>query len=250
VRSQLLCLMVAALALAEGCGGLAPEPPAESPQQLAPPVVTDAPAARDIGQVTIPTLSRDSFERRAETITVRVRNLSCAGLGTGSGFAIDHGTLITNRHVVAGASDLEVNTSDGRSFEVTAAEVGVLGDVALVRVDGELPVVAQLDGRAPPGSDIAAVGYPEGGPFTLTRGIVIDRAQGQRFGVEGPVLRINAEVRPGNSGGPLLDRRGRVAGVVYAIELSTGLGLAIPMSTVNDLLEQAGTTSVPPCGVE
>ena len=64
--------------------------------------------------------------------------------------------------------------------------------------------------------------------------------------VEGPVLRINAEVRPGNSGGPLLDRRGRVAGVVYAVELSTGLGLAIPMSTVNDLLDQAGTTSVPP----
>lgn len=59
----------------------------------------------DIGQVRIPTLSRDGYERRAERITVRVRNVSCEGVGGGSGFAIDRSTLITNRHVVAGASE-------------------------------------------------------------------------------------------------------------------------------------------------
>ena len=74
-------------------------------------------------------------------------------------------------------------------------------------------------------------------------------ARGEQFGISGPVLRISAEVRPGEFGGPLLDHRGRVAGVVFALELDTGLpATAIPMSTVNDLLEQAGTTSVPPCG--
>ena len=56
--------------------------------------------------------------------------------------------------------------------------------------------------------------------------------------------------QPGNSGGPLLDRTGRVAGVVYAIEIATGLGLAIPMDTVNTLVEQAGFEDVPACGEE
>ena len=250
MRRWPLLLVAAALAVAQGCGGLSAEPPAASPEELSPRVARDAPAARGITQVKIPTLSQDGFKRRAESITVRVRNLSCAGLGTGSGFAIDRSTLITNRHVVAGASRLEVNTSDGRTYDVTAAEVGVLGDVAFVKIDGELPVAANLDGRALPQSKIAAVGYPEGGPFTLESGRVIERTRGERFGISGPVLRISAEVRPGNSGGPLLDRRGRVAGVVFALELDTGLGLAIPMGTVNDLLEQAGTTSVPPCGFE
>ncbi len=250
MRRWPLLLVAAAVAVAAGCGGLAAEPPAASPERLSPPVDRDAATARGITQVRIPTLSRDGFERRAEGITVRVRNLSCAGLGMGSGFAIDRSTLITNRHVVAGASRLEVNTSDGRTYDVTAAEVGVLGDVAFVKVNGELPVVASLDGRAQPGSKIAAVGYPEGGPFTLESGSVIDRIPGEPFGINGRLVRISADVRPGNSGGPLLDRRGRVAGVVFALELDTGLGLAMPMSTVNDLLEQAGTTSVPACGFE
>jgi S1-C subfamily serine protease len=243
-------LIALLLPLAHGCLGLVAATPEESPSEVAPRVTPDAPAARDIGKVSIPTLSRDSFERRAERITVRLRNLTCAGLGTGSGFAIDSSTLITNRHVVAGADRLEVNTSDGRTFEVTAAEVGVLGDIALVTIDGELPVIADLTGQAGPGSAIAAVGYPEGGPFTITRGLVVDRLAGEPFGIDGSVIRISAEVRPGNSGGPLLDRRGRVAGVVFALETDSGLGLAIPMGTVRSLLDQAGTTAVPPCGYE
>ena len=198
--------------------------------------------------MTVPALSRDSYERRAERLTVRVRNLSCQGVGTGSGFAVDGSTLVTNRHVVAGADRLEVNTWDGRTLEVRAAEVGVLGDVAYVRVEGELPVVGDLSGRAQAGSDVAAVGYPLGGPFVIERGVVIDRVQGDEFGVPGEILRINAPLEPGNSGGPLLDAEGRVAGVVYAIEVATGFGLAFPISTMDALLATAGTTGVPPCG--
>jgi S1-C subfamily serine protease len=243
-----LALALAAAALAAGCGLV--EAPPEAPAGNAPAVLPDAPAARGIAGVTVPTLSRDGYQRRAERVTVRVRNLSCQGVGTGSGFAVDASTLVTNRHVVAGADLLEVNTSDGRTLEVATAEVGVLGDVAFVGVDGTLPVAASLDGRAEPGSEIAAVGYPLGGPLTLSRGVVIDRIDGSRFDVPGPIVRISAEVQPGNSGGPLLDRQGRVAGVVYAIEIATGLGLAIPMDTVESLLAAGGTTTVPPCGSE
>jgi S1-C subfamily serine protease len=235
---------------ASGCAGLVEAPPSASPKELAPAVQADAPAARGISAVRVPALSRDGFVRRAREITVRVRNLSCEGVALGSGFVIDGDTLITNRHVVAGADMLEVDTADGRTFEVSAAEVGVLGDVAFVTVDGSLPVIADLDGVAKQGSEVSAVGYPLGGPFTISKGVVVDEVDGYRFGVQGPVLRVTADVQHGNSGGPLLDARGRVAGVVYAIETATGFGMAIPMDTVHRLLEVGGTTSVPSCGYE
>ena len=200
--------------------------------------------------MALPTLNQDSFKRKAKQITVRVRNLTCEGVATGSGFAIDRHTLVTNRHVVAGAERLEVDTADGRTLEVSTARVGVLGDVAFVTIDGTLPVSADLSGTAAQGADIAAVGYPLGGPFTITRGVVIDRIDGFDFNVPGEIVRISAEVQPGNSGGPLLDRNGRVAGVVYAIERATGLGLAIPMDTVNALIDDAGFEAVPACGEE
>ena len=245
-----LTLLLACGTVAAGCGALVEAPPRATPAQQAPAVTPDAPAAKGIVRVELPTLNRDSFTRRAAQITVRVRNLTCQGVARGSGFAIDQHTLVTNRHVVAGADRLEVNTADGRTLNVSTARVGVLGDVAFVTVDGALPVSADLSGTATQGSDIAAVGYPLGGPFTITRGVVIDRVDGFDFSVPGDILRISAQVQPGNSGGPLLDRTGNVAGVVYAIEIATGLGLAIPMDTVNALIDDAGFEAVPACGQE
>ncbi len=243
-------LLLPVVLVVAGCAGLASEPPSASPESLAPPLEEEVPAAEGIVRVRVPSLAQDGFERKADRLTVRVRNLSCVGVGTGSGFAIDDRTLMTNRHVVAGASELEVNTWDGRTLRVSAAEVGVLGDVAFMEVDGELPVVGDLDGSAPTGSEIAAVGYPLGGAFTIAEGVVIDRIPGDAFEVPGEIVRINADVQPGNSGGPLLDNQGRVVAVVYAIEIATGFGLAIPIDTVDELLARAGTTAVPPCGYE
>lgn len=231
-----------------GCSALVEAPPDRSAQDSAPAVLADDPAARGIANVRLPTLSEDGFERKAEALTVRVRNLGCEGLATGSGFAVSSDVLITNRHVVAGADQLEVDTSDGRSLQVDAASVGVLGDVAAIQVNGTLPVVAQLKGQAQPGASVTAVGYPLGGPLALSRGVVVDSVY--EPAVRGRVLRITARVEPGNSGGPLLDSRGRVVGIVFAIETATRLGLAIPISTVSSLLQQAGTTTVPPCGSE
>ena len=246
---RIMLLLVGGILWA-GCGTLVEAPPRATPQQQAPAVTPDAPAAKGIARVELPTLSQDSFTRKATQITVRIRNLTCEGVATGSGFAIDQHTLVTNRHVVAGAERLEVDTADGTTLKVSTARVGVLGDVAFVTVDGILPVSANLSGKAAQGADIAAVGYPLGGPLTITQGVVIDRIGGFDFNVPGDILRISAEVQPGNSGGPLLDRSGHVAGVVYAIEIATGLGLAIPMATVNTLIDDAGFEAVPACGEE
>lgn len=120
----------------------------------------------------------------------------------------------------------------------------MLGDIAVITVAGVLPVSADLEGRGGPGAPVTAVGFPSGGPLELAEGEVVDEVDGRGFGVAGPVLRVTSELEPGNSGGPLLDARGRVVGVAFAVEVATGLGLALPLDTVDALLDEA----VPGCG--
>jgi S1-C subfamily serine protease len=245
--------LVAALALAStaaGCAGQAEEPPEADPTITVPElerVASNVPAA---GRARTPVLARDSAERKARTLTVRIRSVSCEGVGTGSGFALSDHVLITNRHVLAGADELEVSTWDGKTLSAGTARVGVLGDLGVAVVGGTLPRAGEY-GPAPKQHDrITVVGYPRGGPLTLSEGTVIDRVDGGRFGVEGTVVRLTATVVPGSSGGPVLDAKGRVVAIVYAIETATGFSLAIPVDTMRRLVGTGGYTEVPACGLE
>ncbi len=245
VRAAALCLVAL---LAGGCALLAEEPPEDVPEVTVPDLVEVSAAVSSAERVRLPPLARDSAARRARRITVRVRNLSCQGVALGSGVALGPDLLVTNRHVLAGAEDLEVSTWNGRTFDVASAQVGVLGDIGLVRVEGRLPLAGAY-GRPPEeGDPVTAVGYPRGGPLTLSEGVVVDRVDGANFDVPGTVVRLTTTVRPGNSGGPLLDRRGRIAAIVYAIERGTGFGLAIPVDTLGRLERAGGFEAVPPCG--
>lgn len=243
--------LAAALALvAAGCAGQAEAPPEAEPTITVPDVERVASAVPAAVRARTPVLARDSAERKARTLTVRIRNVSCEGVGTGSGFALSDHVLITNRHVLAGADDLEVSTWDGKSLSVGTARVGVLGDLGVAVVGGALPRAGAY-GPAPADRDrITVVGYPRGGPLKISEGTVIDRVDGGRFDVEGTVLRLTAKVVPGNSGGPVLDAKGRVVAIVYAIETATGFGLAIPVDTMRRLVDAGGYTDVPACGFE
>jgi S1-C subfamily serine protease len=183
-------------------------------------------------------------------MVVRVRNINCQGLEIGSGFALDSHTLLTNRHVLAGASQLEVSTWDGHDFQVSTAKVGALVDLGVARVNGSLPRAAAAYAEPAAGERVTVVGFPLGGPLTFSSGRVIDFVDGSNLGVPGKVMRLTANVEPGNSGGPVLDQRGRVVGIVYAIELSTGYGLAIPLDTLDQLIQAGGFQPVPACGSE
>ena len=79
---------------------------------------------------------------------------------------------------------------------------------------------------------------------------MIDSVDGSNLGVPGQVMRLTANVLPGSSGSPVLDSEDRVIGIVYAIEISTGYGLAIPISTLRDLVQAGGFEQIPPCGSE
>lgn len=197
--------------------------------------------------VEIPILAQDSVDRYARDITYRVRNLTCNGLGTGSAFAVDDNLLVTNRHVVEGGSlRLELSTWDGQDLEVDVSASATWADVALLWTTQTLPVVAAIGDDPEPGEFVAAVGYPLGGPWTLTTGSVVDYVPGSVFGEAHPVIRFNAPIAPGNSGGPLLDERGDVAGVVFAVEIGgDALSLAVPISTFEELQDTSSFQTDP-----
>ena len=244
-----LLASVLAVGVLAGCGIRADEPPDEEPTLAVPELVPVSGFVPEAVRVEIPRLAKDSAERRARRLTVRVRNVSCLGVGVGSGFAIARDVLVTNRHVLAGADTVEVSTWDGRTLSATAAEVGVLGDLGLAYVRGRLPRVGSYGAPPKPGDEVTVVGYPGGDELTLAPGTVIDLKPGERYGIAGGrIVRLTSHVEPGNSGGPVLDRRGKVAGVVYAYELSTGFGLAIPVDTLRRLAREGGFEPVPSCG--
>jgi S1-C subfamily serine protease len=234
--------------LLTGCGAQAAAPPDEDPEMTVPRIEPVSDEVPEAVRVRIPRLASQSATRRARKLTVRVRNVSCQGVGIGSGFAVERNVLVTNRHVLAGADEIEVSTWDGRTLEATAAEVGVLGDLGIAHVQGRLPLVGSYGSAPEKGDAIRVVGYPGGGELTLAPGSVVDLVDGSRYGIPGRIMRLTARVVPGNSGGPVLDRTGKIAGVVYAIEIATGFGLAIPVDTLRQLVRQGGFEEVPPCG--
>ena len=192
--------------------------------------------------------SRDSMaDMRKGVVTIRVdRGIKIEqGLGSpdrmlGSGFYIDGGGyVLTNYHVIEsevdpkfeGYSRLSVRPSDAPEARIPAKVVGWdrLLDLALIKVEARPEYVFPVGaGAAPgPGDRIYAIGSPLGLENTVTAGIV--SASGRRLLQTGEAMQVDAALNPGNSGGPLVDESGALAGVVFAgMPQFQGLNFAIP----------------------
>ncbi len=219
---------VLSVLLLAGCGAL-PSVPGPLPTDLVP---SHAPVAEP---TQTGNLSVDGFDA-AQQMAVRIRNVGCSSLSTGSGFALDESTLITNRHVVADSADLQVSTYDGRDIAVTAASIAGLADLAVVRTAEPLPAAPVLAEDDPTtGDEVTVVGYPLGGQLTVTSGHVIGTTTDPLNENLGEVLITDAAVEPGSSGSAALDSEGRVIGVVYA-KNSTGMSFVVPVSTLRAML--------------
>jgi hypothetical protein len=158
---------------------------------------------------------------RAAQAVVKISSLGCGGLVTGSGFPVGSGYILTNAHVVSGTSRHTILTPAGAELPGTVVFFDPERDVAVLYVQDyrSAPLVF---GPAQRGTKGAVIGYPGGGAEQVTPAVVDGRidAEGRDIYNANLVTRqifvIQAKVRPGNSGGPLVDLEGRVLGLVFA----------------------------------
>lgn len=164
--------------------------------------------------------------------------------GLGSGFIVDQeGYIVTNNHVVDGASEVSVVLNDGSSHPARVVGRDDKTDLALLKIDAghPLPYVELGDStRARVGDWVLAVGNPFGLGGSVNAGIISARGRDIHSGPYDDYLQIDAAINRGNSGGPLFDTSGRVIGVNTAIYSPTGgnvgIGFAIPAETVRQVI--------------
>jgi S1-C subfamily serine protease len=187
---------------------------------------------------------------------------------SGSGVIIsEEGYVVTNNHVVENSQSLEVIYADDTKVSATLVGADMFSDLAVLRVEGEIPATAKLGDSAvlQPGEPVIAIGSPLGDfKGTVTVGVVsaLDRRleAGGGLTMEG-LVQTDAAINQGNSGGPLVNSLGQVVGINTAIVRGTGaggpvaegLGFAIPSDVVKEVTDQLiefGSVRRPYLGVE
>jgi putative serine protease PepD len=175
------------------------------------------------------------------------------GTATGSGFVVSSdGYIVTNDHVVDGASSVKAKIGDGKTLDAKVVGTDASTDLALLKVDASnlTPLTLGDSDNVQVGDPAYAIGNPYGLDRTLTTG-VISALQREISSPNGytinDVLQTDAAINPGNSGGPLFNAAGQVIGVNSQIETSgssggeggnVGIGFAIPSNTVKSVVEQ------------
>ncbi|MGA2450725.1 MAG: Do family serine endopeptidase [Polyangiaceae bacterium] len=162
----------------------------------------------------------------------------------GSGFIIDaQGHVVTNAHVVRGADMVKVKLADDREYQAKVVGKDDRLDVAVLALEGapkNLPVASLGESQAlRVGDYVVAIGNPFGLGNTVTMGIVSAKGRSIGAGPYDDFIQTDASINPGNSGGPLFDLHGQVVGINTAINpQGRGIGFAIPMDAVKDVLPQ------------
>lgn len=202
---------------------------------------------------------------RARVVDFWTRNVHSVPRGTGSGFIWDeYGHVVTNLHVIAGASEATVQLNDGRDYPAGLVGASPAHDLAVLRikvpVDAPQPVPIGTSADLRVGQKVFAIGNPFGLDWTLTTGIVsaLDRSLPSEDGsIISHLIQTDAAINPGNSGGPLLDSAGRLIGINTAIYspsgANAGVGFAVPVDTVNRVVPQLiakGKYAPPSLGIE
>ncbi|QIB35116.1 Do family serine endopeptidase [Ancylobacter pratisalsi] len=165
-------------------------------------------------------------------------------VGQGSGFFISaDGYVVTNNHVVEGASEVDVTLTDGKSYTAKVIGTDPRTDVALLKVDGrtDFPWVKLAEKAPRVGDWVVAVGNPFGLGGTVTAGIVSARGRDIGSGPYDDFLQIDAPINRGNSGGPTFSLDGDVIGMNTAIVSpsggNVGIAFAIPSETVSQVVD-------------
>ena len=178
------------------------------------------------------------------------------GGGLGSGFVFDtNGNIVTNFHVIEGATDLEVDFQSGLKTRATVVATDLDSDLAVIKVNvpaAELKPLTMGDSdKVQVGQQVIALGNPFGLTGTMTLGIVsakgrtldsMRQSQSGSYFSSGDIIQTDASINPGNSGGPLLNLQGQVIGINRAIRttgtsatgdpVNSGIGFTVPINIV------------------
>ncbi len=262
--------VLATVALASGAGGAAVYGLADGGSATATrTVTTTTPATPAAAVKTNGSLSVNGIYQRVKDGVVDIKVTSSAtssstdGFGApggngsgqesqaeGSGFVIDgDGHIVTNQHVVDGATSIKVTFADGKTATAKVVGTDRSTDVAVIKVDPgatDLHPLTFADSKAVQvGDGVVAIGSPFGLEGTVTTGIVsaLDRTieAPNNYTISG-AIQTDAAINHGNSGGPLLDAAGRVIGITSQIESDSGgndgIGFAVPSSVAQNVAQQ------------
>ena len=232
--------------------GLTPKAATAAPQSTNQPIV-----AQQVTLTESDAIVRVASQAQPSVVTIQTTESGGnspfgASAGVGSGFIVSsNGLIVTNNHVVTGASSLTVVLNDSRQFTATVVSTDPARDIAIIKVDatGLTPLNLGDSSSIKVGQLAIAIGSPLG-KFTdsVTQGIVSgtdrnitvgDQANQTQESLTG-LIQTDAAINPGNSGGPLLDASGAVIGIVTATSSSAqDMGFAIPINQAKSMIASA-----------
>lgn len=209
-------------------------------EQVAPAVVFIEVTSEAAPASALPDNMPEELRKRFEQQTPQARPQG----GLGSGFIIsEEGQIVTNHHVVSGASTVKVTLQDGRKFDAKVIGSDPATDIALLSIEAnvDLPFVSfGTSEEMRVGDEVVAVGNPFGLSSTVTSGIISAKSRDINAGPYDEFIQTDAAINHGNSGGPLFNNDGAVIGVNTAILSpgggSVGIGFAVPSDVVRDVV--------------
>jgi serine protease Do len=234
-------------ALFAGAAGFALMPPAEAQRNAL------LPDFADLAERVLPSvLSIAVLSQRPAQLPPELRGTPYERLfrergvttSAGSGFAVEGGLIVTNRHVIAEAARIQATLQDGTRATATVVGADDLTDIAVLRLDrpGPPPLPWGSSAALRVGQWVMAAGNPFGLGGSVTVGIVSALGRDIEVGPFDAFIQTDAAINPGNSGGPLFNLAGEVVGINAAIfspsGASAGIGFAVPSDLARGIVEQ------------
>lgn len=184
-----------------------------------------------------------SVTREAGLGVLKVESVACGAGVQGSGWVIRRTLVVTNAHVIAGGEQIRVAAPNGQVLAATPVYRDVRNDVAVLRVSGLTVTPLGVSMKVPDDEQVALLGYPRDGPL-----IAVSATAGRPTNVFTPdaygrhtrlrtVIPLRGKVQRGDSGGPVINAKGRVVGMMFAASTRGGGGFGVPIAKIVDALD-------------